>query len=39
MIILVSTVTDIAGEIVDLGSDVKNFKTGDKVVAKLNDVV
>ncbi|KAL1830366.1 hypothetical protein ACET3Z_000017 [Daucus carota] len=31
-------VTDIAGEIVDLGSDVKNFKTGDKVVAKLNDV-
>ncbi|KAL5819697.1 hypothetical protein ACOSQ4_023539 [Xanthoceras sorbifolium] len=27
---------DVAGEVVGLGSDVKNFKTGDKVVALLN---
>ncbi|KAK1586264.1 hypothetical protein Q3G72_000623 [Acer saccharum] len=27
---------DVAGEVVRLGSDVKNFKTGDKVVAMLN---
>uniref|UniRef100_A0A7N0VFS2 Enoyl reductase (ER) domain-containing protein n=1 Tax=Kalanchoe fedtschenkoi TaxID=63787 RepID=A0A7N0VFS2_KALFE len=27
--------TDIAGEIVEVGSEVKNFGTGDKVVAKL----
>ncbi|KAK1395475.1 chloroplast envelope quinone oxidoreductase-like [Heracleum sosnowskyi] len=31
-------VTDIAGEVVELGSDVKKFKAGDKVVAKLQDM-
>lgn len=30
--------TDIAGEVVELGSEVTKFKTGDKVVAKLSDV-
>lgn len=39
MIIFVGTVTDIAGVVAGIGSDVKNFKFGDKVVAKLNDVV
>ncbi|KAL1830365.1 hypothetical protein ACET3Z_000016 [Daucus carota] len=31
-------VTDIAGEVVKIGSDIKKFKTGDKVVAKLQDM-
>ncbi|KAL8099958.1 hypothetical protein AgCh_032281 [Apium graveolens] len=31
-------VTDVAGEVVELGSDVKKFKTGDNVVAKLQDL-
>lgn len=30
--------TDIAGDIVELGSDVRKFKTGDTVVAKLQDM-
>ncbi|KAL6199494.1 hypothetical protein ACLB2K_029278 [Fragaria x ananassa] len=29
-------VTDVAGEVVELGEDVKNFKVGDKVVAMLS---
>ncbi|GLT72202.1 hypothetical protein SLA2020_441560 [Shorea laevis] len=28
--------TDVAGEVVEVGSEVKNFKAGDKVVAMLN---
>lgn len=28
--------TDVAGEVVEIGSEVRNFKTGDKVVAMLN---
>lgn len=32
-------VTDVAGEVVEFGSDVKNFKAGDKVVAKLDNTV
>ncbi|WCJ37944.1 Oxidoreductase zinc-binding dehydrogenase family protein [Euphorbia peplus] len=28
--------TDVAGEVIDVGPDVKDFKTGDKVVAKLD---
>lgn len=39
LIIFVGTVTDVAGEVVELGSDVKKFKAGDKVVAKLQDMV
>lgn len=39
MMIFVGTVTDVAGVIAGIGSDVKDFKFGDKVVAKLNDVV
>ncbi|PIN09849.1 NADPH:quinone reductase [Handroanthus impetiginosus] len=31
--------TDVAGEVVEIGSDVKNFKPGDKVVAILNITV
>lgn len=38
-IIFLGTVTDIAGEVVELGSEVTKFKTGDKVVAKLSDTV
>lgn len=30
-------VTDVAGEVVEFGSDVKKFKAGDKVVAKLDN--
>lgn len=30
------SVTDVAGEVVELGEDVKNFKVGDKVVAMLS---
>lgn len=37
--IFIGTVTDIAGEVVELGSDVKKFKTGAKDVAKLQDTV
>lgn len=31
-------VTDVAGEVTEVGSDVKKFKTGDKVVAKLDNM-
>ncbi|KAK1356043.1 chloroplast envelope quinone oxidoreductase-like [Heracleum sosnowskyi] len=31
--------SDIAGEVVDVGSEVKNFKAGDKVVAMLSSYV
>jgi len=31
--------TDVAGEVVDIGSQVKDFKVGDKVIAKLNNQV
>lgn len=31
--------TDVAGEVVDFGSQVKDFKVGDKVIAKLNNQV
>lgn len=30
------TVADVAGEVIELGSAVSNFKVGDKVVAMLN---
>lgn len=35
-IFFVGTGTDVAGEVVEVGSEVKNFKAGDKVVAMLN---
>ncbi|KAF8402145.1 hypothetical protein HHK36_013097 [Tetracentron sinense] len=35
-LVLVGTVTDVAGEVVEIGSGVKNFKAGDKVVAFLS---
>ena len=38
-IIFVGTVTDIAGEVVEVGSEVTKLKAGDKVVAKLRSVV
>ena len=37
--ILVVTATDVAGEVVEVGSNVKSFKAGDKVVAMLNTLV
>ena len=36
---MVGTGTDIAGEVVEVGSGVKNFKAGDKVVAMLSHFV
>ena len=33
------TGNDVAGEVVDVGACVKNFKAGDKVVAMLNPLV
>ncbi|TXG59363.1 hypothetical protein EZV62_013936 [Acer yangbiense] len=36
LLVDLGTALDVAGEVVRLGSDVKNFKTGDKVVAMLN---
>jgi threonine dehydrogenase-like Zn-dependent dehydrogenase len=38
-IFFVGTGTDVAGEVVEVGSGVKNFKAGDKVVAMLNFAV
>ena len=35
----VRTATDVAGEIIEVGSEVKNFKAGDNVVAILNHFV
>ena len=32
-------VTDVAGEIIEVGQGVKNFKAGDKVVALLSHLV
>ena len=37
--ILVVTATDVAGEVVEVGSNVKSFKAGDKVVAMLSTKV
>lgn len=31
--------TDVAGEVVEVGAEVRNFKTGDKVVAVLSHMV
>ena len=31
--------TDVAGEVVEIGPQVKDFKAGDKVIAKLNNLV
>lgn len=36
---LAGTVSDVAGEIVEVGPAVKSFKAGDKVVAMLNPFV
>lgn len=33
------TATDVAGEVIGVGSEVKDFKAGDKVVAILNHLV
>lgn len=33
---LLRTVTDVSGEIVEVGEGVKKFKVGDKVVLMLN---
>ena len=38
-IFFVGAGTDVAGEVADVGSGVKNFKAGDKVVAMLNFAV
>ena len=35
----VTTGTDVAGEVVEVGPGVTNFKTGDKVVAILSHLV
>lgn len=35
----VGIATDVAGEIIEVGSEVKNFKAGDNVVAILNHFV
>lgn len=37
--LFVATGTDMAGEVVEVGPGVKNFRTGDKVVAILNPTV
>lgn len=37
--LFLETATDVAGEVVDVGKAVKNFKPGDKVVALLNHLV
>ena len=37
--ILVGIGTDVAGEVVQVGLGVKNFKAGDKVVAMVNPLV
>jgi len=36
---MLGTATDIAGEVVEVGSGVNNFKAGDKVVAILSHIV
>ena len=38
-IFFVGTGTDIGGEVVDVGSEVKNVKPGDKVIAMLGFAV
>lgn len=38
-LILVVTATDVGGEVVEVESNVKSFKAGDKVVAMLNTLV
>ena len=38
-IFFVGTGTDVAGEVVDVGSGVKNVKPGDKVIAMLGFAV
>lgn len=35
----IGTATDVAGEVVDVGRYVRNFRVGDKVVAYLSHVV
>ena len=37
--IFIGTATDVAGEVLGVGSDVKNFKAGDKVVAVISHSV
>ena len=37
--LMVRAGTDVAGEVVEVGSGVKNFKAGDKVVAMLSRFV
>lgn len=37
--LLVGIGTDVAGEVVEVGPEVKNFKAGDKVVAMVNPLV
>ena len=37
--LMVRAGTDVAGEVVEVGSGVKNFKAGDKVVAYLRQFV
>ena len=36
---MVVTAIDVGGEVVEVGSNVKRFKAGDKVVAMLNALV
>jgi D-arabinose 1-dehydrogenase-like Zn-dependent alcohol dehydrogenase len=35
MIVFCGTVTDVAGEIAEVGTEVRELKVGDKVVSKL----